>query len=102
MQSLAGQLSPALAAVYAVLLLAAMFNGALSCMFGAAVQLFGENTRRPGALAALWAAAFLCSLVGFRDLVATVYPVCGYTFLLAMPFALWNGRRVRQTCREKE
>ena len=46
MQALAGQLSPVLSASYAVLLLAAMFNGALSCMVGTIVQLFGEKEQK--------------------------------------------------------
>ena len=100
MQALAGQISPMLSILYAVLLLSAMFSGALSCMFGAFVQLFGENAVRKSVVWILWGAAFACSMFGFKELISVIFPVCGYAYLIAMPFALRRFVRVRRKAKE--
>ena len=88
MQALAERLSPMLGLAYTLLLLAAMFSGALSCMYGAIVQLFGNENGRGSIVLALWAAAFVCSLAGFKELISVIFPVCGYAYLGAMPLVL--------------
>jgi len=93
MQALAEHLSPILGISYAVLLLAAMFNGALSCFYGAAVQLFGEKEQKKSLLLLFWAIAFACSLAGFKELISVIFPLCGYAYLLAIPFTLRRFRR---------
>ena len=94
-QALAGRLSPILATIYAVLLLSAMFNGALSCMYGAVVQLFGDVVKKSWTLI-LWAAAFVCSLAGFKELISVIFPICGYAYLIAIPIVLWRFLQVRK------
>ncbi len=96
MQALAGQLSPVLSASYAVLLLAAMFNGALSCMVGTIVQLFGEKEQKKSLMLLLWGTAFVCSLAGFKELISVIFPVCGYAYLIAMPFTIRRFFRIRR------
>lgn len=96
MQALAAQLNPILGTGYAVLLLAAMFNGALSCMVGAAVQLFGEKETKKSSLLFLWGIAFICSLIGFKELISFIFPVCGYAYFIAIPIALSRFLNVRR------
>lgn len=96
MQALAGQISPVLGGIYAVLLLAAMFSGTLACMYGAVVQLFGEQEQDTIKILGLWIISFLCSMVGFKELISVIFPVCGYAYLVAMPFAV---RRFIMVCR---
>ena len=96
MQALAEKISPMFGVLYAVLLLAAMFSGSLACMYGAAVQLFGEKEQKKSAMLALWAVAFLCSMVGFKELISFIFPVCGYAYLIAMPITLWRYAKVRR------
>lgn len=96
MQALAGQLSPVLELSYAVLLLAAMFNGALSCMVGAMVQMFGEKEQSKVKILMLWGVAFVCSLLGFKELISVIFPVCGYAYLFAMPLTVWRFIKVRR------
>ncbi len=95
MQTLAGQLSPILSVSYAGLLLAAMFNGALSCMVGTIVQLFGEKEQKKSQILFLWGIAFVCSLAGFKELISVIFPVCGYAYLIAMPFTIRRFLRIR-------
>jgi uncharacterized membrane protein YkvI len=96
MQALAEKISPMFGVLYAVLLLAAMFSGSLACMYGAAVQLFGEKEQKKSAMLALWAVAFLCSMVGLKELISFIFPVCGYAYLIAMPITLWRYAKVRR------
>ena len=95
-QALAGSLSPFLATIYAILLLSAMFNGALSCMYGAMVQMFGEIENKKVIILVLWMAAFVCSLAGFKELISVIFPVCGYAYLVAIPLVLWRFLQVRK------
>ena len=96
MQALAGQITPVFGGVYAVLLLAAMFSGALACMYGATVQLFGEQSQSPVKIVVLWLAAFFCSLAGFKELISVIFPVCGYAYLIAMPLTVRRFIKIRK------
>lgn len=96
MQALAGNLSPILATMYAILLLSAMFNGALSCMYGAIVQLFGKIEKKKSSILILWIIAFGCSMVGFKELISVIFPVCGYAYLIAIPLVFRRFLKVRQ------
>ena len=100
MQALAGQLNPVLGAVYAVLLLSAMFSGALACMYGATVQLFGERKMKKSEILVLWGIALACSTAGFKELISVIFPVCGYAYLIAMPFSVRRFLKVRQMAKE--
>lgn len=96
MQALAGQINPAFGGIYAVLLLAAMFSGALACMYGALVQLFGEQNQGPVEIVVLWGIAFVCSLAGFKGLISVIFPVCGYAYLIAMPLTIRRFVKLRK------
>lgn len=96
MQALAGQLNPVLEGLYVALLLAAMFNGALSCMVGAVVQLFGEKEQKRSVILALWGIAFVCSMVGFKELISVIFPICGYAYLIAMPITVRRFLKVKR------
>jgi len=100
MQALAAQLSPIFGILYAVLLLSAMFSGALACMYGAAVQMFGEKEQKPSAMMILWGLAFLCSMFGFKELISVIFPVCGYAYLIAVPITLWRFLQVRRRAKQ--
>ena len=78
-----------------------MFSGALSCMFGAAVQLFGEKEHKKTVVLGMWAVAFVCSMIGFKELVSVIFPVCGYAYLIAMPITVWRYCKVRRMAKQK-
>ena len=84
----AGTLHPAAEFIFALLLLLAMLGASLSCHV-AAVEYLGQKSaklrrhRLPLTLALVilgWAG----SLIGFSDLVGTVYPLCGYCGFAAL------------------
>ena len=86
MLALASQMVPVLGGFYALLLLGGMFTSALSCLFGITVRM---EARRGSPLprwqlAALCAAAFAGSILGFKNVVSYVYPVCGYVGFFAL------------------
>ena len=101
MQALAGQIHPILGGAYALLLLSAMFNGALACMFGATVQMFGEVHQKKMTILGLWGIAFVCSLAGFKELISVIFPVCGYAYFIAMPITVCRFLKVRHGTREQ-
>ena len=102
MQTLASQLSPILEGLYVVLLLAAMINGALSCMVGAVVQLFGEKEQKKSLILVLWGIAFVCSMAGFKELISVIFPICGYAYLIAMPLTLRRFLNVQRRYKKNE
>lgn len=82
MLALASELSPVLGYGYGVLLLMAMFGTSLSSAV-AFIGFIGEKSesiakKRRGVIGIYAVLMFLASLVGFGDLVGTVYPVFGY------------------------
>lgn len=87
MLSAARSLFPPLGILYGILLLLAMTGSGLSKCYGIGYY-FSKKWRLAGRhprlfVIALVAVACLCSLVGFGDLVGTVYPIFGYlSFLL--------------------
>lgn len=86
---------------YAVLLLGGMFGTSLSCVV--AMQHFCYRRfprlagRRPLTVPALGLTAWLCSLLGFGELVGTVYPICGYCGAFALIGLLRHRLSVRTT-----
>lgn len=90
---------PRLAPAYAVVLLLAIFCAAVSCLVAMTTFLEEKSdafrARRMPWIIGGMAAAMLCSLAGFSDLVGTVYPIfgyCGFVFL-GMLFLHWLHRR---------
>jgi len=83
---LAERISPVWGVVYAVLLLSGMFGSGLACLFGVTVRFkeIARNTRSSTLILGLVGAAFIGSLAGFKELIATVFPVVGYIGFLAM------------------
>lgn len=83
---LADSIAPAWGSVYAILLLCGMFGSGLACLFGVTVRIrqITGDTRGTALTLGLVATAFIGSLAGFKELIATVFPVCGYIGFLAM------------------
>lgn len=86
MLMMAERIAPVWGIVYAVLLLCGMFGSGLACLFGVTIRVkrFARNTRGSTLTLGLVAAAFIGSLAGFKELIATVFPVFGYIGFLAM------------------
>ena len=101
MLAVAGQAGRGWYFTYAVLLLGGMFGTSLSCVV--AMQHFCYRRfprlagRRPLTVPALGLAAWLCSLLGFGELVGTVYPICGYCGAFALIGLLRHRFSVRTT-----
>ena len=79
--------------VYAVLLVVAMMGAALSCLGPAylyAKSKLPSKIPSPLIAALLSLVAYLASLVGFGELVSTVYPAIGYLGLLALACLIYH------------
>lgn len=88
MLAVASSLSPALGMVYAVLLFGGMLGTALAGTVAIDIYVHQkkadtEKYRKP-MIIGMSGLGFVCSMVGFSDLVGTVYPIFGYCGLLAI------------------
>lgn len=87
MLAVAGKISPLLEIIYAFLLFLGMLGTATSSIV-AAVHYIAVKTSfrvsRFAAAAAISAFVYAGSLLGFGELIGTVYPVCGYFGILAL------------------
>lgn len=72
--------------VYGVLLFGGMFTSALSGLFAitSRIQQKVPTLSLKRFIPALTALAFVCSLFGFKNMVAIVYPICGYIGFFAL------------------
>ncbi len=83
---------PALAAIYAGVIFALIFNTAFSLFYSSAKRFAPKNDRKMKAvLIGLVAAGFVCSFGGFKELISVMYPVLGYVglVLLAVLVVAW-------------
>jgi len=92
MLSIAGEVNSFLAVVYGVLLLVGMFGTALSSVVALETFFSGKypvvrNHRKLGVIATMMI-AFFASLLGFGDLVGTVYPIFGYISIVFLVMIL--------------
>lgn len=85
MLTLAETINPVLGKAFAILLICGMFGTALSCLFGVSVRIMKfKNIQGSSLTFGLVALAFLGSIVGFKELIATLFPICGYIGFFAM------------------
>lgn len=100
MLTLASAIHPALGILYA-LLLCGMFGSGLSCLYALSTRvrkigpIHGKSL-----LIAIMAAATLGSIAGFKNLIATLFPLFGYFGLLALAsvgFHYWSVRKKEKT-----
>ncbi|MEQ8200506.1 MAG: hypothetical protein ABRQ24_03670 [Syntrophomonadaceae bacterium] len=86
MLMLAEKIDPLWGIVYATLLLCGIFGSALACLFGVTVRIkkIAKNIKVRTLILTLLVMAFMGSMAGFKELIATVFPVCGYIGFLAM------------------
>ena len=82
MLALATELHPAVGWIYAALLITGMMGTTVSFWLSASDFIIGKlprfRTKAKPIIAAIAAVAFAFSLLGFGDLVSTVYPIFGY------------------------
>lgn len=101
MLTLASAIHPVLGILYALLLLCGMFGSGLSCLYALStrVRKIGPIHGK-GLLIAIMAAATLGSIAGFKNLIATLFPLFGYFGLLALVsvgFHYWSVRKKEKT-----
>ena len=85
MLTLAENIHPIWGTVYAILLFCGMFGSALSCLFGVSVRIKNiRNTQESTLTLVLVGLAFVGSIAGFKELIAILFPVCGYFGFFAM------------------
>ena len=95
MLTAADSVHPVLGYTYGLLLFLAMSGSGLSKCFG--ISHYFACKWKPAAehprlfMVALVALAYFCSLVGFGDLVGTVYPIFGYLSLILLIAMLWRA-----------
>ena len=97
MLTAAREVLPALGILYGILLLLAMTGSGLSKCYGIS-HYFSKKwptaARHPRLfIVAMVALAYVCSLVGFGDLVGTVYPIFGYLSFLLVGALLFRAAR---------
>ena len=101
MLTLASAIHPALGILYALLLLCGMFGSGLSCLYAVStrVRKIGPIHGK-GLLVVIMAAATLGSIAGFKNLIATLFPLFGYFGLLALASVglhYWSVRKKEKT-----
>jgi uncharacterized membrane protein YkvI len=85
MLTLAERIHPIWGLVYAVLLFCGMFGSSLSCLFGVTYRIKKiKNVKGTTLIPALMATAFMGSIVGFKELIGIILPICGYLGFFAM------------------
>lgn len=85
MLTLAEEIHPLWGIVYAILLFCGMFGSALSCLFGVAVRIKKiKDIKGKYLTTALVVLAFIGSIAGFKEIIAVLFPICGYIGFFAM------------------
>lgn len=97
----AGRLTPVMATVYAVVLFCAIYSSATSNFYGFTTKLEeGPNKKRNVILTVIL--GFLLGLVGFKNVVAFMFPAEGFlgfviiAMLVINFFSIWNGERKKR------
>ncbi len=87
-------LSPYLSTIYAVLLVCAMFGGAISSLFPIVESIKSKNIFDNKTLAVITslisAVTVILSLFGFSNLIGTVYPIFGYIGFVVIIVVIYN------------
>lgn len=103
MLALASELHPALGWLYAVLLLTGMLGTTVSFVVAIVIYLGQRHPalvpRRRAMTAGVLLLAFGGSLLGFGDLIGTVYPVFGYLGFAAMACLVLHWLRLRRAAK---
>lgn len=82
---LAQKIHPVLGTIYAILLFCGMFGSASSCLFGVTVRIKKiKNIQGSILTSVLIVIAFIGSIAGFKELIAILFPICGYIGFFAM------------------
>lgn len=85
MLTLAERIHPVWGGVYAILLFCGMFGSSLSCLFGVTFRIKRmKNVKGSAVVPILVVVAFMGSIVGFKELIAIILPICGYFGFFAM------------------
>ena len=85
----AGKISTFVEILFSLVLLIAIYSAATSCYFGC-ISRFPNNEKRKYILVILAILAFFISLVGFKNIVAIVYPIKGYIDLIVLSLLTIN------------
>lgn len=98
MLALAYRVSDVLGVIYAVLLFSGMFTACLGSLYPliARLKLLRPNLSLKRTIPILCAAAYAGSLLGFKNMVAVVYPICGYIGFIALAGILIHGWTLRK------
>lgn len=101
MLELVQRISPALAVVYALMIFALIFNTAFSLYYSLARRVAGTDRRKTVlTISALVVAGYLLSFLGFKRLIAVMYPILGYLGIMMLLVLLYgwlsNLRAIRR------
>lgn len=94
----AGRISPAVEVLVSAALLAAIYSSSTSCYYGFTTR-FKNDGNKKKKIILYAAAAFVMSLVGFKNLVSYMYPLAGYYGIAVLVMIAIHFIRV---CRRKE
>ena len=106
MLALAQMIHPAVGRAFALLLLAAMFGTALSCVVAVHTDLarrFAAPALYPAlSVFVLTVIAFVGGLFGFGELIGWIYPIFGYLGFAVLCAIVAHERHLRRRAKEKE
>ncbi|MFC4410429.1 hypothetical protein ACFOZY_08330 [Chungangia koreensis] len=97
---IANNISPIVGIVISVILLGMIYNTAVGMLYTFSVRLIKPGTKKFKVSVVLFGIiAFICSNVGFVNLVGTVYPIMGYLgfVLIAAIIVSWMKNRKKTT-----
>lgn len=77
--------------IYSISFLVAIFTTAVSSLYGVYTR-FGENKFY---LLLVVIATYICSLAGFSNVIAYLYPFMGYMGIIMLGFIIWSSRRIK-------
>lgn len=97
MLAIVNNISPVLSLIYALTVLALIFNTAFSLYYSIARRFCGGNRRKMRILMiGIAAAGYLCSFGGFKKLIGVMYPLLGYMGMLLLVILLAGWIRERR------
>ena len=101
MVALASRLNGTLGTIYGIMLLVAMFCNALASLVGMSAYVEQKSafvrTHKNPVLLAVSVLAWAASLLGFAEIIGTVYPIFGYISIAFLVFLVIHFFRAKKT-----
>lgn len=91
------QIHPWLATIYAFMIFGLIFNTAFSLYYSLAKRFFNHSVKKTRiCLFIIVILGYLCSFVGFKELIGYMYPILGYVGFVLIASVLWAWIRHKE------